>query len=168
MAKTFDSIDELMKYVQKDVQDTMNRMKDTYASEQDNPKYVLMQHIDEDFYGEYSPRQYTNTYELRDSVEATRARKLGDTIEVGLYHNKDKFTVDPDNWQHGSNYSDKDMTVLLPEIINEGSKRWGYIFGDGDWRKPRPYIQFTADDLRSGRLKCWLKGKLESKGWNVV
>lgn len=168
MAKTYDSIDALMKAIQTDVTDVLNRMKDTYASEQDNPKYVLMQHIDEDFYNQYVPKQYINSYDLRDSVEATRAKKLGNTVEVGLYHDKDKFTVDPDNFIHSSNYSDKDMTVLLPEIINEGSKRWGLLFGDGDWRKPRPYINITAQDLASGKLKSWLSGKLVSKGWKVV
>ena len=171
MPKTYDSLEKLLNDLKTDVFNSLDDASKTYTHENDNPKYVMMQKIDEVVYGAYNPQWYETTYELRDSVEATNARDLGDSVEISLYHDSNKFTVDKDNFQHGSNYSNKDMSVLLPEIINDSS-RWGIIDGlfpkDGAWRFDRPYVDETLNALKDGRLKKWMLKKLKEKGYDGV
>ena len=171
LPKVVNSIEELLMAVKKDVFESLDDTSKTYTHENDNPKYVMMQKIDEVVYGAYNPTWYETTYELRDSVEATNARDLGDSVEISLYHDANKFTVDKANFQHGSNYSNKDTSILLPEIINDSS-RWGVIEGlfpsDGAWKFDRPYVDETLNALKDGRLKKWLLTKLKEKGYDGI
>jgi len=174
VAKEFNSIDSLLKGLEKDIAKTLNKTKDTYANEKDNPKYVMMQVIDDVVYKD-SNSWYENTFGLRDSVNATRAYRQGDYLAIDLFHDDDLWKANPDKFQHGSNYwgkrkdgSGKDIRDILPDII-QGNREWGTLNGlfpeNGKWRTPKPYVDMTADELMAGRLRNWLHKKLTEKGW---
>lgn len=154
--------------IQGDLVDIMNSMDSEWGQDNDNPKYVMMQKVDEEVYQAYNPKSYRTTFQLRDSIEATRATVLGNLVEVTIHHNKDKIKAD--GWTHGGN-SNADMSELLPEIINDAS-RWGWIDGlfpkDGAWRFDRPYLEMTVRDLTNGRYREWLMRQLIKKGYHVT
>ena len=170
MAK-IDTWSALFAKIEKDVVDAMNDMdKDSnWKNDNNNPKYVMMQYVDSEVYGTFDPLWYENTWALRDSIKASNAQIEGDVVEVGLYHDTDMMSKlhDPEYPRYGS---DSDISDILPDII-EGEYKWGAnkVFPKtGEWRRKTWYQKKTADDLRSGRFKKWLKRQLIKKGYRVV
>jgi hypothetical protein len=176
VAKVVNSIDELIKVLKKDVFEAMDDMKKDYKQDNDNPKYVMMQKIDEKVYSGTNS-WYENSFGLRESVEATNAMDIGDVVEVGIYHDltNDKFQANADEWQYGSHYSKKwgeDIREILPEILNN-ERQWGIIEGlfssGASFRdKDRAYVDEALKDLKDGRLKRWLLKKMMAKGYEAV
>ncbi len=169
LPKVVNSIEELLMAVKKDVFNSLDDASKTYTHENDNPKYVMMQKIDEVVYSGTN-KWYDNSYELRDSVEATNATDLGDGAEISLYHNHDILQYTPDLWQHGS--KNRDIRDILPEILNN-ERPWGVIEGlfnsDAAFRnKDRAYVDETLNALKDGRLKKWMLKKLKEKGYDGV
>ncbi len=167
-----DNWDKLFATVKSDVLSVMQSMDTNWTNDNDNPKYVMMQHVDTDVYQSYVPRFYHQTFQLRDSITATRAKKSGSEIIVGLYHDKNKMDYDPENYVHGS--PGWDIRYFLPEIIDHGASgtpRWGanQMFpADGAWRRDTMYIQNTVSDLQSGRFQHWLSENMRERGYIVI
>jgi hypothetical protein len=169
LPKVVNSIEELLMAVKKDVFESLDDIKNEYTHDNDNPKYVMMQKVDETVYSGTN-KWYDNSYELRDSIEATNATDLGDSVEISLYHNHDILQYDPEAWKHGS--KNRDIRDILPEILNN-ERPWGVIEGlfnsDAAFRnKDRAYVDETVKELKDGRLKKWLLSKLVTAGYRGV
>lgn len=160
--------DILFAKLQKDVVEIMNDIDRNYKNDNDNPKYVMMQHVDSEVYQTYTPEWYETSFQLRDSIEATEAKIAGDIVEVGLYHNSSKMKYDPSYPRHGSK---EDIREYLPDII-EGEYKWGvnstFPAKEGErWNRKTMYQEKTREDLRNGRFKAWLLGELIRKGYTA-
>jgi hypothetical protein len=166
MAK-IDTWDGLFKVIENDLFDIMNGMNQNDGFNDNNPVTVVKQSVDSEVYQAYSPTWYETKFQLRDSVTATAANKLGNLIEVGIYHDKNKMEYDPNYPRHGSSY---DIREILPEII-QGKKEWGVtnlFHANGAWRFARPYIEVAVRDLTKFKYRKWIKQELIKKGYRVV
>lgn len=169
-----DTWDQLFKVIEDDLFDIMDSMNQNDGFNDSNPVTVMKQKIDETVYHKdlaFTPKWYEPTFELRDSVEATQATKLGNMIEVTVKHNPSK--IQANGWTHGGN-SSANMSELLPEIMNDSS-RWGWIDGmfpkdpeKAKWRFDRPYLELTVRDLTNFKFKKWIKQELIKKGYRVI
>lgn len=163
-----DTWDGLFNAIKRDVVDIMDGVESDWRSDNDNPKYVLMQHVDEESYRQYSPSWYQTSFELRDSVTASVANVVGDIVEVELYHDSEKMSYSPEVPSHGS--PSGDIREVLPDII-QGNVKWGVnkMFpADGKWRFARQYAEKALKDLQDGRLKTWLTQQLHKKGYETI
>lgn len=91
------------------------------------------------------------TRDLINSVVSSEAKITKKGVNVRISHDPKKMRLDKKGFIHGSKFEDKhgneyesDVRKALPEIINDGKA--GNHFGNGWWRRPRPY--FTGFKLR--------------------
>ena len=129
MDKNFDSIEELMEYVKKDMVKTIHRNSDEIED-------VMLINIKQNVYNAYDPVSYKRRWEngglySRDNI-MVKAKPVADGVSIQI-ENETKAN----GWDKGQ---------LLAEIIEYG-------VGDPedsetpDYAKPRPFVEPTREDL---------------------
>lgn len=138
----------------------------------DKVNQLLREHVDSDVYQAGRKTNYyaygttQPTFELRDSISNSDVKVSKDSAEIKVFHDKNKMSLDPDNFIHGSRYwkdGVTDIRDILPKIINDGLS--GNLFGSGWWQNERPYFSNTLEELESqGLIKKWFKEGLSKFG----
>jgi len=98
VGKEFRSIAELNAYIEK------TYLVQFLSKIGNEVKSVLQNFILNDLYGTYSPKEYTRSMDFLNAVEVKPVRKVGDSYEVEIFINPDKFGTDSDiegsGWLH--------------------------------------------------------------------
>jgi hypothetical protein len=133
----------------------------------------LRDHVQVDVYNAGSGRKFYHsrkkepTGDLKRSVVKSRVKVTKDGASVTISHDPEKLRLDQENNIHGSDYKNDrgepiitDVRESLPHIINDGLS--GNRFGNGWWRRKRPYFTNFKVQMNNGEYKRFF---LESKIW---
>lgn len=107
------------------------------------------------------------TYQFRDTWENKIEDSQYDITGV-VYQEWQEMELDAANFVHGS-YCYKptdDVREFLAEIINEGAA--GPIFGNGFWRKKRPFWDNAMKILQDGTMDKWIKKEFKKLGIELI
>lgn len=124
-------------------------------------------HIDTDVYGAGQPNEYNRTLELRESVKSSEPIVTNNSVSVEVKNDSNLIHSEPENFIHGSlYYSPNDASSYVAELVHEGTS--GPLFGDGYWRKKRPFMDNARNELiQTGEHIRVLKKSLIMQGLNV-
>ena len=129
---------------------------------------LVKDRIDKDVYGKFEPSEYIRTYELRESVAPSDVEDKGDSAELSIEHDFDKIGSYAPNQHYtvGKKYAERygtDSSEYIPWYVHDGKS--GDIFGsDGEYMKPRPYMDNAKDDMENGKFKEFMEESLNEKG----
>ncbi|MHC1722442.1 MAG: hypothetical protein AB9836_04455 [Aminipila sp.] len=100
---------------------------------------VIKIKIQEDVYNAGVPLIYERTYEFLNSFNMD-LQKLGNYVVATIFFDPTTMECNPDNFQHGSNYSDRgsDLREALAEVLNDNKS--GALFGYGYWMNRKPFF----------------------------
>lgn len=149
-------------------------LKECLQEVADKVNYRLRYHVDSDVYIERN-NYYANgtgqpTYELRESITTDKITQSGNELSTKVFHDKEKMSLSPDDFIHGSRYwkdGVTDIREILPKIIDQGLS--GGLFGEGFWTEERPYFTNTLKELESqGLIKKWFKEALNKRGIKTI
>ena len=139
----FDSLDELMKYIQQQI---TSSLEDDVAKDSIE---LMKQHIQEDVYNAYTPYStdgitphYERTYKLLNSNESEML---------------DENTLMLTNTRHEG---DRDIVAVIESGQGYG---WGYTRDLDEEIGARPFMKNTKDDLKDGKLREYMKKALEKR-----
>ncbi len=134
---------------------------------------TVKRQIDEDVYQKYTPKYYKRTGQLKNSLRYT-AMKHSKGSYILFDHDKSKIaSIKPSKannhmGQHHSTakkYQPQQYNNYVAMVVHDGKS--GDIFGDGEWRKPRPYM--TNARVKVARQAYLItKGRLQIRGFKVV
>lgn len=119
MDKMFNSIDELMIYLQEQIPINLEIIGEEV-------KEILRNNVQQLWYGRsFTPHYYTRTFEYINSIVCSKAVPIGSGMyEVEIYFDTNLIHPYPStngNWpQHESIYGD-DVSEFIPEWIEEGN-----------------------------------------------
>jgi hypothetical protein len=137
---TFNDLDELIKQMQKDINDSM---KNDVAPDMVE---VVQDHVEKDVYAAYTPIDYQRTNTLKNNVNAVTS---DNTIEID------------------DTYIDNGNDIV--NIVETGKGyTWGYTRNLDDVIGARPFMELADQDIRDNQLadKSLIKS-LKSKGYDV-
>jgi hypothetical protein len=151
----------MMKYIEKSV------VKDALEDTGDEATELAKDRVDKDVYEAGNPTEYVRTYELRESIEPTKAKCKDGVVELEIKHNTDKIgSYEPNqHYTVGTKYAKThgtDSSEYVPRLVHNGES--GKIFGEGFWTKPRPYMSNTKEEMENGKYKEMMKRNLEKRG----
>ena len=146
---------KMMKYIEK------NAVKGALEDTGDEATELAKDRVDKDVYGTGSPTEYVRTYELRESIEPTKAKCKDGVVELEIKHNTDKIGSYEPN-QHMSVLDGSSSVESIAEIVHDGKS--GKIFGEGLWTKKRRYMDNTKEEIKNGKYKEMMKRNLEKRG----
>lgn len=169
MAKTFNNLKELQKYLEKHVELNISKIGEEVKS-------ILRKFILDDLYKEYTPTMYDRTNQFLEAVEVKPVKKTGNTFSVEIFINPDKIypEVRPyGEWSAhasslGKNYGDtsyggKSISEWLIYWLETGDNssifsrgKIGMIENTREWIKDDNYIYNT------------MKARLEQAGFTIV
>lgn len=116
-------------------------------------------------YGAGSPTVYERTYDLKDSIRENPVQgSTRTTATVVIDHDITQISTDLTMYQHGSPQSGS-VADVIPEIVHGGLS--GDMFGDGYWRRPRPYMDVAAKELSGGKFRQYMVSELKAMGLNA-
>lgn len=129
--------------------------------------------IEEDVYQKYTPKYYKRTGQLKQSLRQTTMKHSRGAF-VLFDHDKSKIkSIKPSSennhmGQHHSTakqYQPQQYNNYVAMVVHNGKS--GDIFGDGEWRKPRPYMDVAR--IKIARQAYFItKGRLQIRGFKVV
>lgn len=133
---------ELQKEVNKRMSKALNEIiKKIYTQ--------LLEFIEKDIYGTYSPQMYERTYDFKLRAWAyNTAKQIGDSIQIQIKYTPEKMRLNPEKSQHGiysnneelqgflgANKVIEDNRGMLASILNAGETARG-----GGWNYGRPSV----------------------------
>lgn len=129
MDKSFNSIEELMAYVKKD-------MANTIVKNSDEIEDIMLDKIQKNVYDAYTPRTYDRRYDDgglydRENIQVA-AMPTGDGVDISITNN----TI-ANGWDKGE---------YLDSIIELGAALDGDDYVP-DYAKPRPFIEPTEEEI---------------------
>ena len=152
---SINDLKKMMKYIEK------NAVKGALEDTGDEATELAKDRVDKDVYGTGSPTEYVRTYELRESIEPTKAKCKDGVVELEIKHNTDKIGSYEPN-QHMSVLDGSSSVESIAEIVHDGKS--GKIFGEGFWTKKRSYMDNTKEEIKNGKYKEMMKRNLEKRG----
>jgi hypothetical protein len=115
----------------------------------------------------WTPEDYTRTYELIDSLEVTPVKKIGNKYEVSVFFNDEKihpYKVAGEWSAHESVVTGQDVSQNIPFYMEYGNQSSLYSYSPDS-----PPVQTTIEDLKSDDyIKERLKELLEIQGYKVI
>jgi phage gpG-like protein len=138
--KQFNDLDELIKQMQKDINDSM---KNDVAPDMVE---VVQDHVEKNVYAAYTPLDYQRTNTLKNNVNAVT---IDNTIEID------------------DTYIDNGKDIV--DIVETGKGyTWGYTRNLDDVIGARPFMELADQDIKDNQLadKSLIKS-LKSKGYDV-
>lgn len=134
--------------------------------------------VETDVYKKYNPKYYQRTGQLKSSLRYT-TMKHKDGAYILFDHDKLKMDAIPPTQgkppkgnyhmgQHHSTakkYSPQKYNDYVAMVVHDGTS--GDIFGDGEWRKPRPYMQNSRAKVARQAYQI-TKGRLQIRGFKVM
>lgn len=166
MAKEFRSIKELNDYIEKVY------LVQFLQKIGEEVKSVLKNFILNDLYGTYTPHEYTRSMDFLNAVECKPVRKVGDSYEVEIFINPDKFGTDSDiddgGWLHhtsslgefrgDTSYGNKSISEWIIYWFETGDNsspfsrgKIGMFESTRQWIRDDNYIKVRMQELFSGK-----------------
>ncbi len=112
----------------------------------------VQEHITDDVYGAYSPREYLASGDFLESVISTNPEIAGNEVSITIKHDPQLMNMQ-DPWYHQSVIDGRDSRESLPEIIHEGKtyNLWRHDPSTHAYLQPRPYMKNTEEELKDTR-----------------
>ena len=152
MKDLYDDVEELLKSLETDIEDTL--MHEVL----DEVKEIELRHVEEDVLDIYTPK----IYERRSMGGIDDPDNIVGTVEnMELeIENITPFASGYGTWNRG---------VGLAELINDGNSTSGFFYDYyGEFNRPRPFIDNTADEIeRTDDVENALTKGLNKRKWTV-
>lgn len=158
MAKKVKSLSQLQKYIQKDVNDILEK------EIAPRMEWLLKEHIQKDVYDVYSPNMYDRRGKNGGLLDPANIKS---NVYDGLLEIYDDALAFPYYYKRGKRRKSKNAGQPLSNIIESGV---GYDITDWDYYgEPRPFMHNTYDDLvEMGEPSHLIKRALQIlKGYEV-
>ena len=152
MKDLYDDVDELLKSLEADIEDTL--MHEVL----DEVKEIELRHVEEDVFDVYKPK----IYERRDSGGIDDPDNIVGTVE--------NMELEVENiTPFASGYGTWNRGVGLTELINEGNSTSGYFYDyPGEFNQPRPFLDNTIEEIeRTDDVEDALAKGLNNRKWTV-
>jgi hypothetical protein len=115
----------------------------------------------------WTPEDYTRTYELIDSISVSPIKKIGNKYEVSVYFDDEKihpYKVAGEWSAHESVVTGENISQNLPFYMEYGNQSSLYSYSPDS-----PPVQTTIEDLKSDDyIKERLKELLKMQGYKVI
>ena len=123
--------------------------------------------IDEGIYNANTPSVYERTEEFREAWSTEDSTINNNHVSGKFFYDPDKMSVDPDMFQHGSNYyQPNDVREFLANLIYEG--RSGPFFGEGYWTRKKELWKLLMNRLGKRRILSYVEEALKEEGINYT
>ena len=153
MKSNYDDIEELLKDVRLDIEDTLS--KEVF----DEVRQIEMEHIHSDVLNSYHPK----VYERRSTGGIDDPRNIVGTVN--------DMTLTVDNvTSFNSGYSTYNSGNNLADLINEGSGGASHLYYDylGAFEAPRPFLDNTQEEIdRTNRVDRALEKGMKKRGYDI-
>lgn len=152
MKDLYDDVKELLKFLEADIEDTL--MQEVL----DEVKEIELRHVEEDVLDIYTPK----IYERRNMDGIDDPDNIVGTVE--------NMELEVENiTPFASGYGTWNKGVGLTELINEGNSTSGFFYDYyGEFNRPRPFIDNTADEIeRTDDVENALAKGLNKRKWTV-
>jgi len=149
----FKDLNSLLKYIELNIPINLNKIGEEVKS-------ILRENVEKLWYGRsYTPTQYARTMEYINSIQYSKAKKVGSGYQVEIYFASDLILPHPSNngeWgQHESVYGE-DVSAAIPYYIEYGnnSPLFNYegvrpVGVTRDWLNDTDYIKKRMRELLS-------------------
>lgn len=131
MKDSYDEIEELLKDIKSDIQDTL------CDEVLDEVKRIELEHVRDDVFSVYLPKIYRrrNSGGIDDPDNI-----VGELYDMRLEVDNDtRFNDDYGTYNHG---------IGLADLINDGNSTHSYFYDyPGEFNSPRPFIDNTIDEI---------------------
>jgi hypothetical protein len=163
-SKVFDNYNLLVKYLENNILLDMQKIGEEV-------KNVLRNNVRVLFYERngmnWTPEDYTRTYELIDSLTVTPVKKIGNKYEVSVYFDDSKinpYKVAGEWSAHESVVTGADISQNLPFYMEYGNQSPLYSY-----KPTSPPVETTIQELKDDNyIKERLKELLEMQGYKVI
>lgn len=152
MKDLYDDVDELLKSLEADIEDTL--MHEVL----DEVKEIELRHVEEDVFDVYKPK----IYERRDSGGIDDPDNIVGTVQ--------NMELEVENiTPFASGYGTWNRGVGLTELINNGNSTSGYFYDyPGEFNQPRPFLDNTIEEIeRTDDVEDALAKGLNNRKWTV-
>ncbi len=153
MKSNYDDIEELLKDVRLDIEDTLS--KEVF----DEVRQIEMEHIHSDVLNSYHPK----VYERRSTGGIDDPRNIVGTVKdmTLTVDNVTSFNSGHFTYNSGNN---------LADLINEGSGSASHLYYDypGAFEAPRPFLDNTQEEIdRTNRVDRALEKGMKKRGYDI-
>ena len=152
MKDLYDDVEELLKSLEADIEDTL--MHEVL----DEVKEIELRHVEEDVFDVYKPK----IYERRDSGGIDEPDNIVGTVQ--------NMELEVENiTPFASGYGTWNRGIGLTELINDGNSTSGYFYDyPGKFNQPRPFLDNTIEEIeRTDDVEDALARGLNKRKWTV-
>lgn len=152
MKDLYDDVEELLKSLEADIEDTL--MHEVL----DEVKEIELRHVEDDVFDVYKPK----IYERRDSGGINDPDNIVGTVQ--------NMELEVENiTPFASGYGTWNRGIGLTELINDGNSTSGYFYDyPGEFNQPRPFLDNTIEEIeRTDDVEDALARGLNKRKWTV-
>ncbi len=152
MKDLYDDVEELLKSLEADIEDTL--MHEVL----DEVKEIELRHVEDDVFDVYKPK----IYERRDSGGINDPDNIVGTVQ--------NMELEVENiTPFASGYGTWNRGIGLTELINDGNSTSGYFYDyPGEFNQPRPFLDNTIEEIeRTDDVEDALAKGLNKRKWTV-